>query len=538
MLPEFVYTYNKKTLRQIRLGHAILDRETGDALVRIGEILRQVSFEKCRGAIEKRQYFLALCLVAEMRDRRGEYRLAAPWLRDCDEILKEVLSMTQLGAPDSAETDLYIQKVWLLLQRSVNDHRLGAPELALQRTEALYKHMSLLAPPARFSDLRFRICYTLARHYQEVDLERTEKLYLEGLEFCRSRLDAVFENSDDTLRKGEESRYVHYNTGILVLGLARCMLLGDDIQRARSFILLAQVLLRNSDEETTRAFATLLLGIVHRREGNLEEAEGLLESSLAVFDRAHHQRFFLRCRFELATVLFEKRQHSKAEATLNRQLKGSIENRYSDDARKETFWELSSQLLASRIARAQKNTGQAARLAEIAIRKIGTSEFGNLGDLQTQSALVLAEALIDLGKFDDAEKLCAQCERRTHKKRNEEGWLILVQWENCLMQDKIDLATQYRDGWNMMSKELTNWGLNQRARILDSEHRVKISRGFYISGNSVDLDISKHEEALKVFLTRRAAMLHKKLDERARALGVGRQTLANWLTIMKKKDRE
>jgi tetratricopeptide (TPR) repeat protein len=543
---------NRRLLGHVRAADVTISDTVARDMSAAERTLRDLEHAELRSVSLKRDVLRARCLLVDLLDRQGKYSKAAEWIVDTDNLMEEVRSATAESLADDPERlALFGQKIWLLIHKSVNEHHLGHSPSALARTEELYRQIGNLGLADRFPDLCFRVCFTLARHYQETNVCEAQVRYTKALEYLSAKIERVRNrHSNDQIKVDNEVRYANYNTGLVAVHLARCLLEQGQLKEARCQLRVAQVLLLRPDDDVLSAYAVFLLGCVDRQEGQVLTAIELFIEALRAFERHKQLRFYQRCRCELAKSYVSKGDYHAATLALSKRMKGEPNDRcLGEDKEKAKLWNTWETHLRARIAKAEGRLGEAKELAsrcrdalETLRRPSPEVTLSRARELSVQTNIVLAEILTSRENPDSARalELCAEAAEWNTPDPTDRAWLVLTQAEIHLLRGEIDVAKKiYQAKWR---DDLSHWVQNtdfiERAQRLEDRIESEMSRGFFIPSDCRDLDVDRHSERLRSFLIRRSERLYNTIEKRAEALGVKRQTLANWLAQTRKERRE
>jgi tetratricopeptide (TPR) repeat protein len=474
---------------------------------------------------EQAEILRARWINADLHDHRGNYQAARVCLGDIGPVRKAIDHVS--SNPDRGPSEyLMVHQLWLLLMESVADHRDGLHAKAIDTTRKLRAALDFL-PAGEYLDLRARVEYALGRHLQsDGQPDEAEQCFTRGIEFCESAY-VLAENDENTA-------YTRFLTAIFVVGLARNLLARGELTRALRQTLIARTLMPKRDR-VYLAYLDFLKGATLRQLNDLPKAIACLLRAVEVFEQENHERYFQRARYELAKAYYNQRSFEAAIATLIRQLKGTPS--FTGDLHTQHRWKASKLILEARIAYELHDYAAAATNAEAAHGAL--RDFpAKSSDLRALIQIERAKVALKLGKFDDAVTHCNTGLALKTDDANDRGWLLLVLTEAHLLRREIDSVNASFDRWKKIEPSVENYHILEYADQL----RPRVEReasSFYVAfdaTDAADLNYDALWNKLRYFLVRRVQEGHKgeKIETQAQILGVSRQTLANWMSEMRK----
>jgi tetratricopeptide (TPR) repeat protein len=511
-------------------------------------------------------------LIAELADRRGWWYTSEPMaLDDCflQGIRERFYEQQKLLRSEPSDQRVnfkwFRQAGWLLLQDARREHRSerkgtstekhrNAAVQALESTQRLQTHLSRILPAAGCHELLYRVAFSIARHLQVLErYEDAEKELIKALDHChqlrheiRERLSKLDEYRhkqwfDDPEREENQltiallDNFTVFNTTVVVANLGRIDVERGNLTQALPQLAIARTLLLGSKDLVMQGFVDLQLGTVYRQlnssiHTDIPDSEQLIRSAIAKFQDANHQPLLAKGRLELAQYYFGKPSRSATDLAEARAL---LEQDGVIDGIRQR-WEAQRRLLLARIEFAEgtsKSRREATKNAEYALK---IAHKAGLKEVETVANLVLADVALEDGDYKEALRGAREAERLKPKNVADRAWLYLVFADAWKLEGSLKIAQRFLDQWRTMANYVENETIRKRAALLQRSMEDERQKGFFISPDDNDIDVTRRTEKLKEFLISRARSMAQTIPEQAELLGVQPQTLANWRSMKNK----
>jgi tetratricopeptide (TPR) repeat protein len=529
---------NQKASRYLRTGGTPAPSDYRNDLALIDRICRPPSeYEEA----DQKTVLEVLRRFADIADRVGDYPKSRGLLADRMHWVQEQLRNPKFDT--DADKERLAELIWCVIVFSVTEHRDNDIPMALQHVRAAVPLIELLTPRDRYLNIRCRVEYALGRHLQSLARPKwtpqAESHYTKSLEYC----------AEITRTSAKDARsYATYRSAVALIGLARICVDRGELARGLRHLFVAKLLLTGSSDVVTMAFVEFLFGCIFRQQNRLSDAIGRLIAAIQTFKTAGHQRYFLRCRHELAKARLNEALESKNDAHFKQasDVLGSLppaQSAFPSGGRAQARWDEENEILAARIAfeRARQCPADG-KVNETVLRQSKTQIEESLRtlslkkidapDIRAKGLIIESEIDLCLGHVKDVEKrlLWITSKGSSVLDAADLGWAWLVIGEARLAQRQIDAARVALIEYRKLSVENAFFGDRADAMHRDITTRSEGALSFPpFRTDGHPRKWSEYEMDLKRWLLDELTN-HLKMDlpAQAKVLGLRNVTIKDW----------
>ncbi|MBK9167690.1 MAG: hypothetical protein IPM24_09525 [Bryobacterales bacterium] len=538
--------FEKDGLRELAAKSGDFDEKVKvelDELFGVAGLMRNHKTRTAIEAVQRRcqnQLLRASAVAADLFDRQGKYDDSRDCLTDWEFVDRELACFSQKNTHRDMHRVMALS--WYALMYSVKEHREGRHSNAQRISGRINVLVDIVIDQLRrrchfqlvpvWLLLRGRIRYALGRHQQSQGNDKdAEKSLGEALEAFSEALEYPA-GSPETKDRSVISRTATYWTAQIVVALGRSSIAQGHLQTGYRQVMVARTLLSQIDDQVGLAFSDYLIASVLRQRLDLDSkrrAINLLLSAVEKFEEIRHERYFHRGRYELAKCYLAVGDLTEAEQTMKRRLETKA--LYRGDERTQRRWSGSSLLLQARICLDGGDVENAMMRANEALEEFGENSY----DLKAQAWAVLGEALLQRRLLDEAIKSAWNGLDLKPADPNDRAWLRLVLCRAYCERGHVDSAQRVFKELNEDASNIENGTV--KSLYEEVKKRLDQEKGsFYIRYDESE-KLSYPELSLKLrgFLVRnvRQRMRNRSQEEQAEALGIKKQTLANWVTELR-----
>jgi tetratricopeptide (TPR) repeat protein len=359
------------------------------------------------------------------------------------------------------------------------------------------------------------------------DFETCEKAYVDAIECCQESLQRRDGIDEPHLAaaKLEEQLSTNRKIGLCCLGLALSYIAQGRIRGAHAFIISARGLLISSGDWLNKAYVDLVSGGLKRAEAGFDKVkvEGAIKTlrcPLRIFEARGMERYKLRIQFQIALACTQAGRYDEAEETIDYVL--AVARRIGNDR-----WTCKGVIVKSRISRLRQEPRRAELLAREALE---ISEKAQLSAEQMALAYIArAAARIDLERFEDARQDLRAALRAAMNHPQTRAVVHLHFATGFVRERNLRLALKHFAEYKKLEPGLESAVVRDLAKRVRREIESR-KEDFLISREEHVLSYDDHEKKLRQFLIRQARQRCDTHNQMAKALGISRQTLYNWLS--------
>lgn len=474
----------------------------------------------------------ALCAIAEVYDYYGMYEQSNNLLTRAGLTLS-----SELAHWDVPETEIERasrkQKIWLLIdyaQVLYRDHRHAFAIAILNDCQNKIERF-LRQGEHHYNSTLARIYFIRGQcQRQEANFGIAEESFTQAIEFsykavlarkqAAQRSGRHWERRQERYRE-EQALATHRLAMILATGLGWMAYTQGAISRAQGYVRSARVLIEPSEDWVHKAYIELLSGCLERSSAGLDkkklaDAITTVTAAYKVFRERSHI-YHARAAYELALAHTYNGEYDLANDYVDESL---VSAEKSNDHR----WICNASVVRSRI---ERRRGDPARAIEIADQVLQAALQQKLSLCVIDALIARGEALFDQNEIAKATDDFEEARRRSGDNLKIRAVCSLHLARSFVIQNRLAEAERAWAAWAQVKRfvehQLIHALASQVRDSLDSQ-----AADFQLLHTEPDLTATKHIHALCAHLVRQVEKRYKHVNQRAKALGVTRQTYHNW----------